>query len=247
MSLTDRQRQLLLAPPTGVAGSTVRASARRRVDALPDSEDLHAHFDATALNLSNNDSVSTWDDETGNGYDLTQATSADQPTYISDGINGNPSVSFRDEYLDVTFSELTQPNHVFIVYQAFEGTSVSSWSAIYDGESVGNRMAFALRDTNEWAMYAGNTISGGSIDEAEHIGNALYDGGDGNLRIDGSQTVSGDVDSETPEGFRVGADQDASRHTDVDVGEILIYPEDKSDIESEVEEYLSDKWGISLA
>ena len=39
--------------------------------------------------------VSTWNDQSGNGYHVTQGTGGNQPTYVSSSINGQPALSFN--------------------------------------------------------------------------------------------------------------------------------------------------------
>jgi len=212
--------------------------------AIPDSEDLHARYDATTLSLSDGDSVSTWGDETGNGHDLTAGTAA---TYKTDVINSNPVVRFdgADDFLDVAFSSLSQPNHIFIVFQLLS-SSGSDFDRMHDSENA-NGHIWESDSSGNWRMWSGDGVVGSEADTNPHIASQLYNETNSTLRIDGSQDGSGDVGSNPLDGFRVGADADGENHANVDVGEILIYPQDKSAVDSEVENYLSDKWGITLA
>lgn len=217
-----------------VDGSTVFAG-------IPDSEDLHARYDATELSLLDTDPVTTWTDETGNGYDLTDNNSA--PQYATDAINGNPAVSFDgvDDYLDTTFSTLSQPNTVYIVFSL---NPINDTQVIYDGE--GNLHGFGEGGDGILQMFAGNNVDDGAADSGNHIFGGLYDGPNSVGRLDGSQVLSGDAGASGLDGFRVAADNSASNFAEVLVGEILIYPQDKSGIQSDVEQYLSDKWEIAI-
>ncbi len=49
-------------------------------------------------------SVSSWSDQSGNGNDASEATSSEQPTYVSGHLNGNPTILFdgTDDRLDGT-------------------------------------------------------------------------------------------------------------------------------------------------
>jgi hypothetical protein len=51
-------------------------------------------LDARYINQADNTAVSTWSDRSGNGYDAAQATPANQPTFQTAEIGGNPIVSF---------------------------------------------------------------------------------------------------------------------------------------------------------
>jgi len=46
------------------------------------------------------------------------------------------------------------------------------------------------------------------------------------------------------DGLTLGSNFRNDSFSDIDVGKILIYPEDKTGIESDVEDYLNDKWSV---
>lgn len=217
---------------------------------VPASQDLHAHYDATELTASGGDAISTWPDETSNGHDLTAGTA---PTYAASAINGNPVVRFdgTDDFLDVAFTALSQPNHIFVVYK-LNSFSTSSYEMVYDSETTSSgddRNTFGSSNSDNWFQYAppGGTLQeGGTLDTANHISSSLFNGTNSVSRLDGSQIISGDAGDGALNGLTVGAQYDGSNFAEVDVGEILIYPQDKSGIVTDVESYLSDKWGITV-
>ena len=49
---------------------------------------------AEDLSLNNNDPVATWTDASNYGNDATQTTSGDQPTFVTNAVNGRPAVRF---------------------------------------------------------------------------------------------------------------------------------------------------------
>lgn len=208
---------------------------------VPAEGDLHAWYDATELSLSDQDSVTTWTDETGNGHDLTAGTS---PTYVTNGINGNSSVRFDgvDDFLDVAFSTLSQPNTIFIVLDASAGGGAQH---VYDSEDgSNNRNAIDTDSDDSWVMFAGNVVTGGNNSQSPQMLSALYSGSSSILRQDGTQVINGDAGTQGLNGFTLGSRHDQSAHFTGDIGEVLIYPQDKSGIFSDVESYLSNKWGL---
>lgn len=213
--------------------------------AIPDSESLHSRYDATQLSLSDQDSVTTWPDETDNGHDLTAGTA---PTYVSDGINGNPSVRFDgvDDVLQAQFSAVPQPNTIYVVWQLTETTGTNP--AILDSTNTNDRNLTGFNN-GELGIYAGSYIrSSQGEDTNPHITGGLFDGASSTLRIDGSQEASGDTSAvQSHDGHTVGryAPSDGD-YTPIDVGEILFYPEDKSGSQDDIEQYLADKWGFAL-
>jgi hypothetical protein len=206
-----------------------------RAPDIPDEGDLQARYDASALSASDGETVDPWPDETGNGNDLTGGT----PTYSDSSINGGPVLDFTGQTEHtVTFSStLDQPYTIFIVFR---------WSSTNSG---GNNQFAWITPTNDvrlqdsgnggGLMYAGSTLRSGTIDTNYHIYSLLYDGTLSEFRKDGTTVASGDVGASIIETFNPGVDA-------VEFGELLIYPTDKSAIYSDVEQYLSNKWGITL-
>lgn len=58
------------------------------------SSTLITWLDASTLSLSNGSNVATWSDISGNGTDFSQGTTADQPLFLTNQVNGLPSIDF---------------------------------------------------------------------------------------------------------------------------------------------------------
>jgi len=69
------------------------------------------------VGLSNSDPVATWADESGNGNDVTQASSGQRPIYETSVLNGLPVVSFDgvNDTLECAAFSITSPYTFFIV------------------------------------------------------------------------------------------------------------------------------------
>jgi 6-phosphogluconolactonase (cycloisomerase 2 family) len=74
--------------------------------------------DASTITLNSSD-VSQWDDKSGNGYDLLQSTAADQPAYVTGGLNGKPVL--RNNGGDFLASPTTS---------LFRNVSTATWVAV---------------------------------------------------------------------------------------------------------------------
>lgn len=86
---------------------------------------------ADSLGLSNGASVSSWSDESGNGYDFAQATSANQPTFVTGVANGLPAVR-TDGTNDRMSSSLPMTNtDNFTVFLAGGQTGTNGFRAPY--------------------------------------------------------------------------------------------------------------------
>src|SRR6056297_934369 len=55
---------------------------------------LHFWLRADSAGFSDGNPVDIWPDISGNGNDFSQSTSAERPTYVLNGIGGQPSVEF---------------------------------------------------------------------------------------------------------------------------------------------------------
>jgi len=213
-------------------------------NAIPDSEDLHARYAADELTASDGDSISTWPDETGNGFDLTGGT---EPTYIASGINGNPVVRFNgvNQFLQTDWSAISQPNHIFIVFQILT-LETGTENNIYDVFDSSNRHVFVQDSVSGgWTLFSGINLRGGTADSDPHIHSHLFNGSNTQLRQDGADVFSGDSGSQSMAGLTLGARFDGGNAVNVDVGEILVYPQNKTTVQTDVESYLSNKWGIT--
>jgi len=105
---------------TTVADSTTNANAGTITGAVWENSEPFTEpiDDGTAVRL--------WSDQSGNGYDATQSTTAARPTYIASGLNGLPVVRFdgTDDRLSIPSSTATfkflhsDVSTVFIVAKA---------------------------------------------------------------------------------------------------------------------------------
>ena len=235
----------------GLKESGLRGSLRNvsvGIDAIPDSDMLHAHYDATELNFSDGDTVSTFEDQTDNDHEL---TASGGPTYISDGINGNPSVFYDgvdDKHIIDSWENQPTPNHVFVVFNHQGGES----ERVFGNGSGDNAFGHQYRNDNGdggQQLFNGESLNGGdSTLGGTHITTCYFDdGGESYIRTDGSLEVSGDAGTRDSEGFSLGVDKGEIGFWEGEIGEVLWYQTGlDSESEAQAEEYLSDKWGISI-
>jgi len=212
---------------------------------IPDSRELQSRYDVTALALSDGDPVSTWGDSSGNGFDLTQTTAADQPTYRTNQINGNPVVETdgSSENMDVAWPTESQPHTRFVAGKLVTNDT-NNFQVITDGESTGIELATA--DSDNWRINAGVGANGGNADTNAHIFSILFSGSSSILRVDGTEVISADAGGNGSDGLTIGSARSQVLYTPFQFLEILEYPQDKSGIFGSVEQYLGDKYGITV-
>ena len=237
----------------GLKESGLRGSFRNvsvGISAIPDSGDLHLRISAQDDDRSLG-SITTIPDQ-ANDFNLSGSAEL-----IDAGVNGNRSYRFDgiEDLMSVAFDNLPQPNHIFMAFEVVgpvptDGDNVVFHDSESGGQGSNRHVLFSESDgggqNGEWSIFAGNTINGSDVATGNYISNSLYNGSSSSLRLNGSAEISGDVGSQELDGFAVGANGNNSQNSEIDVGEILVYPEDKSSIDSDVEEYLSEVWDITI-
>ena len=212
---------------------------------IPDENLLQARWDATELSgYADGDVVSKWADETGNGYNL----NADgNPSYQTDILNGNPIIrgDGTDDRYSVSYGEtVAQPHYIFVVAQG-RSLSASSADRLIGTPNSGNRHDISSNTDGDWRVFAGNGVDDGADDNNPHIFGLKPDGANGVFRIDGSDALPGDFGTDDSNGMQVFDTLSLGNYGSFDVGEILHYYDTPN--VSDVESYLSNKWGITLA
>ena len=219
---------------------------------IPDSEDLHAHYDAASFDLNDGETITAWPDETGQQGDVTG-----QATYVSDSAEYNgPAVSFdgTDDGLTTLDNEvgsgtqwesLPDPFHIFLVSVSFDSSSSDSRFVEFPGSS-----SYIFRQPDgdgAFEVNSNNNITASFFDNNAHI-HTYVGGSDAKYRIDGSEegtsSTNRSLDGLSMGGSEGGAD---GNRTEGEIAELLIYDRElDTDTESQVEDYLSDKWGIPI-
>jgi hypothetical protein len=215
------------------------------VNAIPDSGLLH-QYDATKnSSITENGSVTQWNDLEGN-EDLTGTVSGGLGS-----INGVQAILFDgvDDSMDVDFSSaITQPFEIFTVS---DPTDDGTQQNVFDGfaNTVISRRLFDSNDT--YRHNAGANIDGGSPTGGPEILSSVFNGTSSLLRGDGTEILSGDAGANSLDGLTVGSRRSNAGNGiwfNGPIGEVLIYdPSASGYSRSDVEGYLSQKWGISLA
>ena len=210
---------------------------------IPDS--AIAHFDATQLSLSDQDTVSTWTDKLGSA-DLSASTGS--PTYLSDGINGNPSVATDGDDLTVSSFGITPPYSVAVVTERKTGTDFGRlW---YDPADDFVRHEARESDNEHTMRGSSNSIAGWNTqnDRAE-IHFVVVDGSNSLFRGNGVDRASGTISgSEDLADFGIANGSGPTRRQYKGwYGEVVVYDTAlSSSTISEEEARLSDKWGITV-
>lgn len=102
--------------------------------------------DSSTITLNGTD-VSQWDDKSGNGNHVSNATAATQPPYLATGWNGKPTLSFTQSGLEFLFKAGVsnfEADEDFTIASAFEFLQTSNnWDMIAGWRNTANSAGFA--------------------------------------------------------------------------------------------------------
>jgi hypothetical protein len=149
-----------------------------------------------------------------------------------------------DDILSTAFGSTEgQPNHIFIVAE-YRSTSGAN-ETLFDGDTT--RETISNSGGGDYGYYAGNNFSSSGITAPDvYIFNVLFNGASSVLRLNGTIESGGDSGSQGLDGVTLGNRAGGGEPAPVNVGEVLVYPQDKSGSQADIEGYLASKWGITL-
>ena len=215
--------------------------------AIPDSGNLYSHYDVSDLDgLSEEDVISTLEDLSGNGRDLTG-----QATYREDDLNGLPTAELDgiDDGWDSELGGVNQPQSAYAVVNVDDMSNRQT--VIGAEESIGGDIVNPIEaraEDDDWQMFWGSSIQGSSVSDGWQLTSAIADGSESRFRKDGSEEFTGDVGTSEWGAGSIGyRASENDRHLQGNIAEVLIY-DVKHDDETagEVESYLSDKWSLTI-
>lgn len=180
----------------------------------------------------------------------TDATNNGDPAYIASAINGLPAIRFDGvgDYF-VTDGQLTLKDEQTSFMVIGNLTAGAGNSHFYRVNNSSGQVPF-INSSSQFQLYNGATLSSGSvITAAPSILTAIWNGASSQVRINAAQvgsTGNAGLSSVTGQ-LGIGATSIGVGPINGDYGELIIFDEVLSDSQiDQVEEYLSDKWGIVI-
>jgi len=194
---------------------------------------------------TNSGSIPTLFDASGNEYDAIQTTTADHPTVDKNSIGGRWGLNFDgsgDELISNNSFTTSPATHFWV---ASLNTS-SNKEHIVDGKKSNNsdtRQIVRSYGSN-WSIYNGNGISGGTADQNDHIFEAVFDGANSEIIIDGTSVAQGDAGIGTLEDMTIGSNRGGGAYWKGLINEGLIFDaklssNQRSKIRSHIQDWYS--------
>jgi hypothetical protein len=208
----------------------------------PDAGDLQARYDAREISLADGDPVNTWEDLSGNGFDMSPVDSS--PTYRTSQVQGQDAVRFDSNDLKVSWPTVSESYHIFGLVKIFGFSGSGNDDTIWDGANrEEHRFATRPDETgNPFKIIQNITAQGVSPDTNARVYDTLFkpSGNNDILNVDGSQTLSKDLGSQASNGYTLGArpNNGVDEKSQIDVVEVLFYTKDKSSKATEIREFL---------
>ena len=210
---------------------------------------LKAWWKADSLGLTDGTAVSSWGDSSASGIALTQATSANQPIFKTNIINGQPVVRFdgsNDRLRAASTLGLSQPNTIFIVVGNWNSSTAGNLVDVATGDGARQLVAY---DTGvALGFYAGTGFV--SDAPATHPGyiciSALFNGASSTINVNGTQVLTGNPGSNGLGQPTIGSD--GGNAFGGDIAEIIVFNRALTALErAHVENYLGNKYGIQTS
>jgi len=225
-----------------VSEITIDGQQAADLNIIPDSGDLRARYDARELSLSDGQSVSSWSDSANNN-DLSPVDSS--PTFQKSQVGGVDAVRFDSDDLRTTWSDLSEPYHIFMLGELFGTAGSGNDDTILDGETREQHRFATDTDASgdPWKIAQGSTALGSASDLNAHVFNILWQpsGNNDSLQIDRTQNISSDLGTSASEGLTLGGRFNGGsieEQSQIDIVEVLVYNSDKSSVEDDIEDYL---------
>lgn len=172
--------------------------------------------------------VSQWNDLSGQGRHLVQATTTKQPPFsASGGPNGTPYVgSFdgTDDFLRATYAQ-TAPEHHFVVAMP-SATDETSAADVLDGAAGNSRRLFIVAADTIGMFGGASTLPDTPVESAAfHRFNCEWVSGAGSaITVDNRTRLTGNVGTSSSGGLILGMFGDqASNPSNCRIAEIIIY------------------------
>jgi hypothetical protein len=219
----------------------------------------------SGLTLSGTDSVSAWEDRSGNGLDVAQATGTNQPARVSANLNGLPVVRFDgiDDYLRRSavpgYDLFDNSTDTVYIVQKQAGTDPRTTTFSWTPDGINRFMVHATWDNVIYFQATSYTTGGNMLaapqpygwDDRWHVLKLVKDGSSGQINVDGidltlTETTSSAGNNSPTADLYVGSDWSSTNWFTGDIAEILVFSRAlTTEEQQDVDTYLRGKYGLT--
>lgn len=194
------------------------------------------------------DVVGRWDDLSGNGYHLSQATTGNKPLLKLNIQNGRRVTRFdgTDDRLPNTAIAQAQPTTIFTV---FKFASIASDTFIYDNATggTGRHAMFSETGLNGVTIFAGGSVTSpnGSLDTVMNLWTAKFNGASSAIYKNAGAAVTGDTGAGAISRHVLGTNQGQNQHLNGDVCTHIIFAGALSDTDrAAIRDLINARWAV---
>ena len=216
------------------------------LEARPPAPTLWLRADA-GVEADGDNLVGEWQDQSGNGYDVTQTTPGNQPQYIANELNGKPVLRFSGgKRLLGSIDSSDQPNTLVVVWKITDGGS-ARFAVSFGDFNTSPRNSF--RYFNGVRINAATDLTTSESDPFDSylLHTSYFNGSSSQIYRNGVLQVTGNSGAlGSGNSVVVGAGNSGGSFSLVgDIAEIIFYNSLVSDPQRQsIEQYLISKYGL---
>jgi hypothetical protein len=212
--------------------------------------------------VSSSGNVSQWTDQSQNGNNASQTTGSNQPTVVTNALNGLGTISFNgtNQWLSLAsgFANFTQGASIFVVTKPTSITTGVRFLDFGNGQT-NNNISFREQASTGFSLYSYNGATASNVTSSTGLGTGSYQlleaihsgAGNATLYSNGAQTAQGNlsnINNVARTGNFIGKDFNTTTFLNGQIAEILVYNSaltngDKAAIES----YFKSKYNVGNA
>lgn len=250
--LMPLERRLMLDASLPVVAGQVLWLDAADASTVRDADGDNAATGTGGANNGFSGSVATWVDKSASGFNVSNNTAAQQPTYTIGGLNGRNVLTFDGSVDKLTNAGASIPGNDYTAFVVFNRTTAALRDAVFELGNAGSRNALFI---NESAGRLGYYINGSFYHSSSAYTAGTYEVVSivhenttfGLWRNGGSQiSATGGTARTNTTGIYVGDDSSSGDQLQGNIAELIVYDRNlTADERRDIENYLATKWGLA--
>ncbi len=250
--ITPLEKRLMLDASLPVIAGQVLWLDAADASTIRDGDGDNAATGTGGANNGFSGSVATWVDKSASGFNVSNATAAQRPTYTLNALNGHNVLTFDGTNDRLVNTGAIIPGNDYTMFIVFDRSIATGRDAVFELGGGGSRNALFVNDSaNKLGLYANSTFynsSGNYTPGTYEVVTMMHDVNAINMWRNGvNQLSTTGLTRASTTGIYVGDDSSGGDELNGHIAEIIVYDRDlTSDERRDVENYLATKWGRTL-